>query len=206
MVDREYRPWLTVDTPCFMKTTSILATFLLCVIFVKPTHALTIEGVEVAPQVVVSGQTLPLNGAALRTVTLAFIPIKAYVATFYAPAPLRSYDAVLASPGPLQFNFTFLQGVSQKQVTDAWNAQFKQSATAPYPGLATDQAAFVSFFGPLKKGGVETVEIVGNETRAYDNGTLRGTIQGRAFQKAFLSLWFGSSPVQDSLKSGLLGK
>jgi hypothetical protein len=169
-------------------------------------HALTIEGVKIPPQAVVSGQTLPRNGAGLRTVTLAFIPIKAYVASFFAPRPLRSFDAVLASPGPLQFNFIFLQGVSQKQVTDAWNAQFKQSATATYPGLAKDQAAFVSFFGPLKKGGVETVEIVGNETRAYDNGTLRGSIQGRNFQEAFLSLWFGSNPVQDSLKSDLLGK
>lgn len=189
-----------------MKTIPILSTILLSLLLSTPSKALTMQGVEVAPQAVVSGKTLPLNGAGLRTVTLAFIPIKAYVASFYAPTPLRSYEAVLASQGPLQFNFTFLQGVSQKQVTDAWTAQFKESATATYPDLAKDQAAFIGFFGPLKKGGVETVEIVGNETRAYDNGTLRGTIQGENFQKAFLSLWFGSSPVQASLKSDLLGK
>ncbi len=188
-----------------MKTIPLLSTIVLSLLLVTPSQALTIQGVDVAPQVVVSGKTLPLNGAGLRTVTLAFIPIKAYVATFYAPQPLRSHEAVLASPGPLQFNFTFLQGVSQNQVTDAWKAQFKESASFTYPELANDQATFIGFFGPLKKGGVETVEIVGNETRAYDNGTLRGTIQGKPFQKAFLSLWFGSSPVQDSLKSDLLG-
>jgi hypothetical protein len=154
---------------------------------------------------VVAGETLPLNGAGVRTVTLAFIPIKAYVASFYAPAPLRSETAVLASPGPLQFNFTFLQGVGRGQVTEAWNAQFQASATYTYAGLAADQAKFVALFGPLKKGGVDTVEIVGNTTRVYDGGALKGTISGRNFQKAFLSLWFGSNPVQPSLKSALLG-
>ncbi len=189
-----------------MKNICILPTILISLVLVTPSKALTIEGVNVPPQAVVSGQTLPLNGAGVRTVTLAFIPIKAYVASFYAPETVRSSEAVMASPGPLQFNFTFLQGVSQKQVTDAWTAQFKASATSTYSGLAKDQAAFISFFGALKKGGVETVEIDGNETRAYDNGALRGTIQGKNFQKAFLSLWFGSSPVQASLKSDLLGK
>ncbi len=206
MVKLENRPRLLFLKHHSMKKLSILSAILLSFLLTTPSKALTIEGVDVAPQAEVAGKTLPLNGAGLRTVTLAFIPIKAYVASFYAPKPLRSYDAVLASPGPLQFNFTFLQGVSQKQVTDAWTAQFKKSASFTYPDLANDQSKFISFFGPLKKGGIETVEIEGNETRAYDNGTLKGTIQGKNFQKAFLSLWFGSSPVQDSLKSDLLGK
>ena len=111
----------------------------------------------------------------------------------------------LASPGPLAFTFTFLQGVGQGQVTEAWNAQFKASATYQYAGLAADQAKFVAFFGPLKKGGVEMVEIVGTETRVYDGGSLKGTIQGRDFQKAFLSMWFGPQPVMPSLKKTLLG-
>lgn len=174
-------------------------------VLLPPARALTLEGVTVPPQKTVAGQTLSLNGAGVRTVKLAFIPIKAYVAAFYAPAPLRSEQAVLASPGPLQFQFTFLQGVNQGQVTDAWNAQFQASVTAPYAGLKADQAKFVSFFGPLQKGGVETVELVGSDTLVYDNGTLKGTIPGRDFQKAFLSMWFGSNPVMPSLKTALLG-
>jgi len=168
-------------------------------------RALTIEGVNVPPQAIVSGQTLPLNGAGLRTVVLLVIPVKAYVAAFYAPTPLRSEQAVLSSPGPLKFTFTFLQGVGQGQVTQAWTTQFQQSATYSYPGLAKDQSAFVALFGPLKKGGVESVEIEGGETRVYDQGVLKGTINGRDFQKAFLSLWFGSNPVMPELKAALLG-
>jgi len=173
--------------------------------FLAPTDAKTIEGINIPAQTTVSGQSLVLNGAGVRSVKLVFIPIKAYVASFYAPEKLGTEKAVLASSGPLQFNFTFLQGVNQSQVTQAWNAQFEDSVTFTYDGLAQDQIAFVKMFGPLKTGGVEKVEIQGNETRVYDNGKLQGTIQGRNFQKAFLSLWFGSKPVMPSLKSDLLG-
>ena len=168
-------------------------------------NALQIEGVNVAPQATVNGQVLRLNGAGLRTVVLLIVPIKAYVASFYAPSPLRSNSAVLASPGPLQFNFTFLQGVSQSQVAQAWQAQFDDSLSYKYSGLANDIAAFTRFFGPIKPMGTQTVEFVGTTTRVIENGQLKGTINGRDFQKAFLSLWFGSNPVMPSLKSALLG-
>ena len=113
---------------------------------------------------------------------------------------------MLASPGPLKFTFTFLQGVGQGQVTQAWQAQFAQSASFTYPGFPADQSAFIKMFGPLKKGGVESVEIDGDATRIYDDGVLKGTIVGRNFQKAFLSLWFGSNPVMPELKAALLGQ
>ena len=179
---------------------------LLALQYGSPAQAVTIEGVSVPSQVTVSGKTLPLIGAGLRTVVLLVIPVKAYVAAFYAPSPLRSEQAVLSSPGPLKFTFTFLQGVGQGQVTQAWTAQFQQSATYSYPGLASDQSAFIAMFGPLKKGGVESVVLEGDATRVYDEGALKGTINGRNFQKAFLSLWFGSNPVMPELKNALLGK
>jgi hypothetical protein len=169
-------------------------------------HALELEGVNVPEQTTVAGKPLKLNGAGVRTVTLAFIPIKAYVAAFYAPSKVGSEGAVEKSPGPLKFTFTFLQGVNQGQVTQAWNAQFKASASHDYPGLAKDQEQFVKFFGPLSKMGVESVELVGDDTLVYDDGTLKGTVKGKDFQKAFLSMWFGSRPVMTSLKSSLLGK
>jgi len=172
----------------------------------SPVSAVEISGVTVPSQKEVAGKALPLNGAGVRTVVLAVIPIKAYVAAFYAPKPLKSYQEVLASPGPLQFDFTFLQGVGQGQVTDAWNAQFKASASYTYPQLSGDQARFVKMFGPLKKHGVETVVLEGNSTKVYDNGALKGAIEGRDFQKAFLSLWFGDKPVMPELKAALLGK
>lgn len=164
-----------------------------------------IEGVEVPASKPVEGRKLVLNGAGLRTVTLAFIPIKAYVAALYAPEKLDSAAAAMASKGPLRFDFTFLRAVGQGDVTRAWNSQFAASVSKSYAGLAKDQAAFVKMFGPLKSGGVETVVIVGDETKVYDGGVLKGSVKGADFQQAFLSMWFGSAPVQASLKSDLLG-
>lgn len=187
------------------KRINFLLLLLLLGIHIPESRALEVEGVPIAPQVTVSEKQLSLNGAGVRTVVLLVLPIKAYVAAFYTPAPLRSEKAVLASPGPLKWQFTFLQAVGQSQVTKAWQAQFAESISFTYEGWETDRDTFVKMFGPLKKGGVESVEIDGNTTRVYDNGILKGSINGRNFQKAFISLWFGSNPVQESLKSDLLG-
>jgi len=63
----------------------------------------------------------------------------------------------------------------------------------------------VGMFGSLQQGGVQMVQFVGTDTLVYDQGTLKGTLVGRDFQKAFLSLWFGSDPVSPDLKAALLG-
>jgi len=188
-----------------MKTLRSFAFFVAVLALQSTGWAIVIEGVNVSAQKSVAGKPLQLNGAGVRTVTLAFIPIKAYVASFYSPEPLRTEDAVYASAGPLQLNFTFLQSASSNQVADAWNAQFKASVSKPYPGLDKDEAAFIKMFGPITKGATQTVEIDGDETRVYVDGVLKGTILGEQFQKAFLSMWFGSNPVLPSLKSDLLG-
>lgn len=179
---------------------------LLSLLILPVASAKTIEGVQVPETKTVSGKNLKLNGAGLRTVKLGPVPVKVYVAAFYAPNALSSEKAVMGSKGPLRFDFTFLRGVNQGQVKEAWNAQFRASASYSYGNLAADQAKFISFFGPLKKGGVESVEIDGNVTRVYDGGTLKGEIAGKDFQKAFLSLWFGSKAVMPELKSALLGQ
>ena len=172
---------------------------------ISPSRAVQIQGVAVSPKVDVGRDTLQLNGAGLRTFSLVMVPIKIYVAAFYAPEPLRSASAVTASPGPFQFDFTFLRDVGQSDVTRAWSSQFAQSVSYTYPGYDRDRDAFIGMFGPLKNGGVERVQFVGTNTLVYDSGTLKGTIAGRDFQKSFLSLWFGSKPVAPDLKAALLG-
>jgi hypothetical protein len=169
-------------------------------------HAVEIQGVKVPPSAAAGGQTLSLNGAGLRTFTLLMIPIKIYVAAFYTPAPLKSESAVLGSAGPLRFDFTFLRAVDASDVAKAWSSQFAASATYSYPGYEKDRDAFVAMFGALQQGGVQSVSFVGTDTQIFDQGTSKGTIAGRDFQKAFLSMWFGSNPVSTDLKAALLGQ
>ena len=168
-------------------------------------RAMQIQGVNIPPTVTVDGVSLALNGAGLRTFKLLMVPIKVYVAALYTPTPLRSGGAVDASTGPLQFDFTFLRAVGREDVAKAWSAQFNQSVSYTYPCYEKDRDAFVSMFGALPEGGVEQVRFVGTNTVISDCGTVRGTIPGRNFQKAFLSLWFGPKPVSHKLRDRLLG-
>jgi hypothetical protein len=171
-----------------------------------PVQALEIQGVNVPPRVTFDGITLPLNGAGLRTFSLVMVPIRIYVAAFYAPTSLRSESAIMASEGPMQFDFTFLRDVGRADVSKAWSSQFAQCVSYAYPGYERDRDAFIGMFGALKNGGVEQVRFVGTNTVVFDQGIQRGTIPGRDFQKSFLSLWFGSNPVAPDLKNALLGK
>lgn len=168
-------------------------------------QALEIEGVSLPPSVTVSGTPLSLNGAGVRTFKFLMVPIKVYVAALYAPAPLRSADAVDSTAGPLQFDFTFLRSVGKGDVAKAWSAQLAQSVSFTYPGYAKDRDAFIAMFGALPVGGVEQVRFVGTNTVVSDCGSVRGTIPGANFQKAFLSLWFGPKPVSPKLRDRLLG-
>ena len=183
----------------------LAAAFALLISLLPATRAIDIEGVTVPPTLSVSSQPLALNGAGLRTFTLLVVPIKIYVAAFYSPSPLRSEAAVLASPGPLAFTFTFLRGVGQPDVAKAWRSQFQASNTHSYPNLQKDLATFISMFGPLSAGGVQMVQLAGTDTQIFDQGTFKGTIPGRDFQLAFLSLWFGKNAVAPDLKTALLG-
>ncbi len=170
----------------------------------NPLHAAPkIAGVNVPAEKVVDGQSLKLNGAGLRTATM--LNINVYVASFYSPAPLTTVDQVNSSAGPLAFDFVFVRGFKKEKVMEAWTWQFEQSATHTYASFAEDRKKFIEAFGAIQKFGVETVEIIGNETHVYDAGQLRATITGRDFQKTFLSMWFGDKPVMSSLKTAFLG-
>jgi len=184
----------------------ILPLFTLILNFpISSSRAVEIQGVAVPPKIEVGGDSLQLNGAGLRTFSLVMVPIKIYVAAFYAPEPLRTASAVTASSGPLQFDFTFLRDVGQSDVIRAWSSQFTQSVSYNYPGYDRDRDAFIGMFGALKNGGVERVQFVGTNTVVFDQGIRKGVIPGRDFQKSFLSLWFGSKPVAPDLKAALLG-
>lgn len=164
-----------------------------------------LKDMPVPAEVVVDGTSLQLNGAGIRSVSVLLIPVDAYMASFYSPAPLRSEREVLDSPGPLQFTFRFLAPVAGDKVAEAWIAQFETSNTHSYPWFEQDLQVFSGFFGAIPKGGVQRVVLAGDETRAYEGDELKGVVRGRDFQRSFLSLWFGEKPVEPELKQALLG-
>ena len=160
-----------------------------------------------------------LNGAGVRSFSLLFNgwgDIKIYVASFYSTSatPLTSeesvYDAIRSRDHHLLFEFTFLRKVNQKRVADAWRLQLQHSVAAEYssyPQYADHFNTFIQCFGPIDSGGTITIQLLSNgDTLIFDQGYVyKGTIMGYMFQYAFLSLWFGTTPVAFDLKNKLLG-
>lgn len=171
-----------------------------------PVRGREIEGVNLAPDITVDGKLLSLNGAGVRSINLAFIPVKVYVAAFYSPTRLSSASEVMNATGPLEMDFTFLRAANQGQVDDGWNQQFAFSVTDPYEGFESDRKAFVALFEPIGKLETQRVVLLGHETRVYQGGDLRGSVKGREFQRAFLSLFFGPKPAAEALKNELLAQ
>lgn len=166
---------------------------------------MALQGVLLPDSHVVNGTVLSINGSGVRSIHLFGIPFHIYVAGFYTFEPIRSPDQVLTSNGPMQLDFTFLRSVRQNKVKEAWERQLDASVSYHYEGYARDRESFLQMFGPIEQGGMERVQLIGDDTIVYDQGTHKGMIHGRDFQRAFLSMWFGERAVAADLKVGLLG-
>lgn len=121
---------------------------------------------------------------------------------------VRVYVAVRyeEEEGDQLFTFTFLRAFGEGRVRGAWSYQLATSATdTDYEGWETDREAFIQLFGPIERMGTEQVLLRGNETVVIDQGIQKGTIDGKEFQQAFLSMWFGEKAVSEELKTGLMG-
>jgi hypothetical protein len=102
-------------------------------------------------------------------------------------------------------DFTFLRSVGKSRVISAWSQQLAHSVSYSYDGYENDRDIFMEMFSsPIAYGGTQTVQIVGDDTVIVNQGVHKGSIPGKEFQRAFLSMWFGERAVGEDLKSGLL--
>lgn len=168
---------------------------------------ISLEGVVLpAYEELGDGKVLYRNGHGLRSFRFYGLSMKMYVASVYSEDPLRNADEALGcSRCPIVFHFTFLRSVSKSQVKLAWQKQLDWSVSHAYEGYERDYHSFINMFGPMADHGTVTVKFIGDETLIWDQGELKGTIQGEDFQQAFLSMWFGERAVADDLKVALLG-
>lgn len=185
-----------------------LTTFLLVFLFQGAT-ATSYEGVELPEFRTVGGVNLKRNGQGIRSISFFGMPIKVYVAGFYSSLRFKDGQDVLdchpREDCPFQLDFTFLRSVSKKQCKSAWEQQLEHSVSYSYDGYENDRDDFIEkLSNPIANGGTISVQMVGEDTIVVDQGVKRGVVPGRNFQKAFLSMWFGSRPVTDDLKAGLL--
>lgn len=148
-----------------------------------------------------------LNGHGLRRFSFYGIQMDMYVAGLYSRDELLMESDVWNTDGPICIDFIFLQNVPTKRMRIAWRYQMDTSVSQRhnnYPGYEKDRETFLQLMGSINKLGMQSIQIIGNETMVVENGTIKGSVKGTNFQKAFLSMWFGEKPVTPELKLNLL--
>ena len=106
----------------------------------------------------------------------------------------------------MQLTLQFVRDVGAGDVRKGWEEGFAKNAKAELPALSERIAMLSAFMSDMKSGQRMTFTFkpgVGVETNV--NGTVKGTIKGDDFAKAFFSIWLGPEPPNPEIKAGLLG-
>ena len=185
----------------------VLAASALCVgagTWAAPT---VIHGVKVHETVVVGGATLQLNGAGTRYKG----PFKVYVGDLYTAKKVSSLDELIAAPGPKRLSMTMLREVEAgpfgKLLTRGVEDNVPKSEISKLvPGLIRMGDIF-TINKVLMPGDVITLDWIPGTGMVV---TAKGVVQGEPFTspdfyKAMMSIWFGSSPADFTLKDAMLG-
>lgn len=175
-----------------------------CLLFTNISWALELEGVDIPESVTVSGKSLQLNGAGVRT--KFFFDI--YVGALFLPAKVATSAEALDMPGPKQVSMTFLfNEVAREKLTEAWDEGFQNNLLQTEVAALKDRLEqFNALFVTAHKGDVFIFRFLDDGTTSVVfNGKEAGRISGVDFQRALLLVWLGDDPADGGLKKAMLG-
>lgn len=165
----------------------------------------TVSGVTMAETIEVDGQTLSLNGMALRK---KFV-VKVYVAGLYLATTSSSAEAILGADAPRQMVLHFISGHgTKKKMCDAWNDGLEANTPGATAELKQQFAELCEMMVDIKNGESMLITYVpGTGTRIDIAEAERGTIQGKDFADALLRCWIGPKPGPGGgFKKNVLGQ
>ncbi|MCO4771390.1 MAG: chalcone isomerase family protein [Deltaproteobacteria bacterium] len=179
----------------------LLVSLSLAVSAPAPAQAAEHHGVSLADNANVAGKAVQLNGAGLRSVLF----IKVYVIGFWTEKKVSSTADALAS-GAWKAELHMLRGLEPAKITDGIQDGFSKNSASEIGALQARLDTFKTHFVKVSKGDVITLAWEpGKGTVTRVNGAEKGTIEGKDFADALLKVWLGGDPVQDDIKSGMLG-
>jgi len=167
-------------------------------------NAGTLAGVTLPDKADVKGQSLALNGMALRTKFF----IKVYVAGLYLPQKEKAAAKILAADAPHRMVMHFLYSVNKDQMCDAWKDGLEQNTPKALPEVKKAFASLCNWMEPIPKGNELTLTYVpGEGTTVEVNGKAKGTLPGKPTADAILATWIGPDPAPGAdFKKGVLGQ
>ena len=162
------------------------------------------KGVNFPDQAQVDGSNLTLNGLGLRQATA--LKINVYVAALYVAKTSTDSKALLGANTPSELILQFVRNVGADDLRKGWSEGFEKNSNDQLPALKERIAMLNGWMADVKTGERLTfIHKPGTGLQVDMNGTVKGTIKGDDFAKAFLSIWLGAEPPNPEIKVGLLG-
>ncbi len=182
-------------------------TFLSCflAIGILAEAQVTLNGVTLPAKIKQDNTELVLNGGGIRK-KLFF---KLYTMGLYVPAKSKNGSEIAGADKPTAVRLTITSSViNSGNMSEAIQEGFGKSLKGNTATMQAKIDAFIDIFRKeeIKEGDVYEVWYTTAEgIRGYKNGKLKGTISGLDFKKAVFGIWISDTPVDEDLKTGLLG-
>lgn len=200
---------------------------LLLVLTAMPASALTLAGVDVAPNITQGGQKLLLNGAGVRTK----FGFKVYVAALYLESnsalgylastsarkgraiynvqPESAGKKIVDANSPMAIRLYITSGlITGDKMADATLEGFEHATNGNTAPIQTEIDRLIAVFkDSIKKHDVfDLVFDPATGVNIYKNGAFKTSVKGLAFKKALFGIWLGAKPAQMKMRDGMLGK
>jgi hypothetical protein len=164
----------------------------------------TVSGVTMPETIDVDGQTLLLNGMALRK---KFI-VKVYVAGLYLATRSSNAEEIFGADAPRRMVMHFVRGVDKKKICDGWNEGLEKNTPGASEALKEQFAELCNLMTDIENGQAFVFTYVPDKGTAVEvAGQEKGTIAGKEFADALLGCWIGPKPGPgEGFKKNLLGQ
>ncbi len=164
-----------------------------------------IGGITLPDTLPVAGQQLTLNGAAIREKWMFDL----YVTGLYLPAAAADAKAILSADENQNVRLHIISDkITSERMISATREGFEHSMGGNTAAMQAKIDDFIATFNePIKVGDIfDLTYAKGEGVKVSKNGKEIKTVAGLDFKQALYGIWLGEKPVQDDLKSGILGK
>lgn len=188
-----------------MKRRASLLLYFLSILLCTSAFGLELTGVTLPDTTEVSGKTLELVGAGVRTKTI--FRVKVYVAGLYMEEPSKDPEAIITSEQAKRMVMHFVyREVGRKKLVDGWNDGFEKNSAESLLPLKDRIDRFNSYFDGSVRRGEEIVltYVPGKGTEVSIKGETKGIVEGKDFMEALFKIWFGKHPADRGLFDSIL--
>jgi hypothetical protein len=175
----------------------------LAVMVCAVTQARECGGVSFPEQLQTEGGQLVLNGLGIRQATVFKVDV--YVGALYLTKPSTDAKAILDSGSPYAVVMQFVRNVGAKDIAKGWTEGFERNDREQLPALNARIGTLAGWMSDIKSGQrLQFAYKPGAGVEVNVNGTVKGSISGADFARAFLSIWL-ATPPNPEIKAGMLG-